>query len=275
MPAGVSWANDAMATGESDMFPAIPSAVPVAHMNPQPPLHGRRAGPRRVARRTYGQDSGMSSGAVTGSWQERPSWAHQLVPHPSEIPRVDRRSARPERLGNGRPMFTLQTQINLRRPAEPRPYKQTTVQPTALPLSDTIVLANLERRKVRVAPPKCVTTAIESWGAVWNSPRAHKRQVRPITPHLVARCRTSSATLCGTLTRCLLLLLSFIQELKIAALHDEMDAFDKKLDAQRAVHTDRPDSSELDSDQFSGKTGGAEIEAGQIGTKIMGSKSQR
>ena len=79
-------------------------------------------------------------------------------------------------------MFTLQTQVNLRRPAEPRPYRQRQAQPSALPLSDTIVLANLDRRRVHVAPPKCVQNAIDSWGNVWNGPRMHERKVISTQP---------------------------------------------------------------------------------------------
>lgn len=157
------------AEGGTGMFPAVSGAVRA----PQPPLHGRRAKPRVVQRR--GDDSFRGT---TGTWHERPAWAHQLVPHPSEVPRVERRGQRPPQGPDDKPMFTLQTQVNLRRPAEPRPYRQRQAQPTALPLSDTIVLSNLDKRKVRVAPPKCVQQAIESWGSVWNTPRAHKRQVR-------------------------------------------------------------------------------------------------
>jgi hypothetical protein len=175
VPKMVLWGKDGM-SGQSGMLPAV------VRMRPQPPLHGRRAGPR-VVRRKHGEDSGP-----LGSWRERPAWAHQLVPNPSQVPRIDRLSARPAQPQTGKPMFTLRTQVNLRRSAVPRPYRQTTVQPTSLPLSDTIVLANLERRQIYVAPPKCVTHAIESWGAVWNTPRVHQKQVRRIMPsHRCAR----------------------------------------------------------------------------------------
>eukprot|EP01043_Picozoa_sp_COSAG02_P050503 COSAG02_NODE_5196_length_4549_cov_2.138427_2_plen_303_part_00 len=143
---------------------------------PQPPLHGRRAKPR-VQRFKPSENSGAVAIGASGTWHERPAWAHQLVLHPNDAARVERRGQRPPQGPDDRPMFTLQTQVNLRKPAEPRPYRQKNAQPTALPLSDTIVLANLDQRKVRVAPPKCVQNAIAAWETVWNTPRVHERQV--------------------------------------------------------------------------------------------------
>ena len=146
------------------MLPAVVGSSRV----PQPPLHGRRAKPsvRRV----------VSTGRTADAWNERPSWAHQMVSDPIEatgLKRCQRSTHGPE----GRPGFTLQTQVNLRRPTEPRPYRQKQAIPRPLPFSDTIVLANLDARKARVAPPKYVQAAIESWQVVWNTPRVNERQV--------------------------------------------------------------------------------------------------
>ena len=165
----------------------FPSKSAAGYRAPQPPLHGRRAKPR-VQRVRPRESSGTGGIAASGTWHERPAWAHQLVLHPNDAARVERRGQRPPQGPDDRPMFTLQTQVNLRRPAEPRPYRQKSAQPTALPLSDTIVLANLDKRKVRVPPPKCVQNAIAAWETVWNTPRVHERQVN-------ARARSLDAVL--------------------------------------------------------------------------------
>lgn len=146
----------------------LPQVVGSSPRVPQPPLHGRRAKPsvRRV----------VGAGGATGGWNERPAWAHQMVSHPREATGL-KRCQRSMNGPAGRPAFTLQTQVNLRRPTEPRPYRQKQAIPQPMPLSDTVVLANLDARKVHVAPPKFVQTAIDSWQVVWNTPRIHARQV--------------------------------------------------------------------------------------------------
>lgn len=178
----------------------FPSMGGAAHRVPQPPLHGRRAKPR--VQRVKPRESGTGGIGASGTWHERPAWAHQLVGHPRDAARVERRGQRPPQGPEDRPMFTLQTQVNLRRPAEPRPYRQQQAQPTALPLSDTIVFANLDKRKVRVAPPKCVQNAIEAWETVWNTPRVHERQVIARGRSLDAVASTSCRYCCCCSSSC-------------------------------------------------------------------------
>ena len=171
----VSWAPENTAGDE---------AYPHAPLAPQPPLHGRRGVVRSGMRRSHRDIAGTL----------------------------------------GRPMFTLRTEVNLHNPLIPRPYKQNTVQPSAMPLSDTIVLAvrpnsplrlptaserasepaapfaparcsrrrclcgqNLEKRIPRVAPPVGVQKALQSWNAVWYTPRVRERQVRCPSARMFSR----------------------------------------------------------------------------------------
>ena len=136
IPAACRSRNHILPANDEDRFPLVVGCGPVA----MPPLHGRRAqlpvSPRPPV-----------------SWAPESTAGDEAYPHAPLAPQPPlhgrrgvvrsgmRRSHRDIAGTLGRPMFTLRTEVNLHNPLIPRPYKQNTVQPSAMPLSDTIVLA--------------------------------------------------------------------------------------------------------------------------------------
>ena len=213
----VSWAPENTAGDE---------AYPHAPLAPQPPLHGRRGVVRSGMRRSHRDIAGTL----------------------------------------GRPMFTLRTEVNLHNPLIPRPYKQNTVQPSAMPLSDTIVLAVRPNSPLRLptaserafAPARAAhgaaVCAVRTWrsgylalrrpsacrrlcsrGTPCGTLRASARDKCAALPHACSRAppsrpwpraRVAGPSVSAALTR---VRVASSQRTRIAAIHSEMDAFDRKM----------------------------------------------